>query len=69
MWYICTPVACDSRYTLTTVRKLTPRAPALLSRGLSIVIIILSELFFISKNILTLHNAFLCLSAALLPSA
>ena len=23
VWYICTPVACDSRYTLSTVRKLT----------------------------------------------
>ena len=57
VWYICKPVACDSRYSLSTVLKLTPRAAAVLSRGLSIVIIILSEFFFISKNILTLHNA------------
>ena len=57
VWYICTPVACDSRYTLSTVRKLTPRAAAVLSRGLSIVIRILSEFFSILKNILTLHIA------------
>ena len=31
VWYSCTPVACDSRYTLFTVRKLTPRAAAVLS--------------------------------------
>ena len=31
LWYICTLVACDSRYTLSTVRKLTPRAAAVLS--------------------------------------
>ena len=31
VWYICTPVACDSWYTLSTVRKLTPRAATVLS--------------------------------------
>ena len=30
LWYIYTPVGCDSRYTLCTVRKLTPRATAVL---------------------------------------
>ena len=40
VWYIGTPVACDSRYTLSTVRKLTPRPVAVLTRGLSIIIII-----------------------------
>ena len=48
LWYICTLVACDSRYTLSTVRKLTPRAAAVLSRGLSIVIQILPTFFSIS---------------------
>ena len=57
VWYICTPVTCDSRYTLSTVRKLTPRVPAVLSRGLSIVIIILPAFLSISKNVLTLHIA------------
>ena len=57
VWYICTPVACDSRYTLSTVRKLTPRADAVLSRGLSIISIILSAFFSISKNVLTLRIA------------
>ena len=56
LWYICTLVACDSRYTLSTVRKLTPRAAAVFSRGLSIVIQILPTFFSISKNVLTLHN-------------
>ena len=37
----CTPVACDLRYTLSTVPNLTPRVAAVLYRGLSIVIIIL----------------------------
>ena len=34
MWYRCTSVACDSRYTLCTVGELTPRATstAVLSR-------------------------------------
>ena len=31
VWYMCTPVACDSRYTQSTVRKLTPRPVAVLS--------------------------------------
>ena len=25
VWYICTPVTCDSKYTLTTVRRLNDR--------------------------------------------
>ena len=53
VWYICTPIACDSMYTLSTVRKLTPRAAAVLSRCLSIVIKILPTFFSISKNVLT----------------
>ena len=57
VWYICTPVSCDSRYTLSTVRKLTPIAAAVLSRGLSNIIIILSAFFIISKNVLTLQIA------------
>ena len=32
VWYICTPVTCDSRYTLSTVRNLTPRVATVLSR-------------------------------------
>ena len=55
--YICTPVACNTRYTLSTGRKLTPRAATVLSRGLSIVIIILPAFFSISKNVLTLQIA------------
>ena len=53
-------MACDSRYTLSTARKLTPRADAVLSRarGLSIIIIILSAFFSISKNVLTLRMPF-----------
>ena len=57
VWYICTPVTGDSRYTLSTVRKLTPRVATVLSGGLSIVIIILPASFSISKNVLTLHIA------------
>ena len=57
VWYIFTPVACDSRYTLSTVRKLTPIAAAVLSRGLSIIIIISSAFFSILKNVLTLQIA------------
>ena len=57
VWYNFTPVACDSMYTLSTVRKLTPRAAAVLSRGSSIVIIILPAFFSISKNVVTLHIA------------
>ena len=57
VWYICTPVACDSRYTLSTVRKPTLRPVAVLSRGLSIIIIILLVFFSISKNVLTLQIA------------
>ena len=55
-------VACDSRYTLSTVRKLTPRAVTVLSIGLSIVIIILPAFFSVSKNILTLQLHHLCVS-------
>ena len=57
VWYICTPVTCDSRYTLSTVRKLTPRVATILSRCLSIVIIILPAFLSILKNVLTLHIA------------
>ena len=57
VWHICTPVACDSMYTLSTVRKLTPIAAAILSRGLSIIIIILLAFFSISKKVLTLQIA------------
>ena len=56
VWYICTPVTYDSRYTLSTVRKLTPRVVTVLSRGLSIVIIILPAYFSISKKC-SLHIA------------
>ena len=62
VWYICTPVACDSRYTLSTVRKLTPRAVTVVLSGLSIVIIILPAFFSVSKNILTLQLHHLCVS-------
>ena len=31
VWYMCTPVVCDSRYTQSTVSKLTPRPVAVLS--------------------------------------
>ena len=62
VWYICTHVACDSRYTLSTVRKLTPIAAAVLSRGLSIVIKILPTFFSSSKSILTSHNIASCMS-------
>ena len=57
VWYICTPVACDLRYTLSTDCKLTPRAADVLSRGLSIIIIILPAFFSISKNALILQIA------------
>ena len=57
VWYICTPVACDLRYTLSTVRKLTPRAVDVLSRGLSIIIINLPAFFSISKKVLSLPIA------------
>ena len=55
VWYICTPVACDSRYTLSTVRKVTPRAVTVLSRGISIVIIILKA-FSPFRKIFLLYN-------------
>ena len=57
VWYIYAPVACDSRYTPSTVRKLTPRAAVVLSRGLPINIIILPAFFSIWKNVLTLQIA------------
>ena len=69
VWYTCTPVACDSRYTLSTVPNLTPRVAAVLNRGLSIVIIILPA-FLQFKKMFLLYRLFpLCLSTALLPSA
>ena len=49
--------------------SLTTRAAAVLSRGLSIVFIILPAYFSISKNVLTLQIPFLCLSTAMLPLA
>ena len=64
--YICTPGAYDSRHILSTVRKLTLRAAAILSRGLSIGTIILPAFFSILKNVLTLQIAPL---TPLLPSA
>ena len=67
VWYTCTPVACDSRYILSTVPNRTPRVAAVLYRGLSIVIIILPAFSPIQKMFL-LHRLFLlCLSTALLP--
>ena len=54
VWYICAPVACDYRYTLSTVCKLTPRAAAILPRGFLIDIIVLAAFFSISKYFLTL---------------
>ena len=58
MIYLHTYVACDSRYTRSTVRKLTPRAAAVLSRDLSITIIILPVFFSVSKNFLRLLLSF-----------
>ena len=48
---------CNLWFHTIGVRKLTPRVAAVLSRGLSIVIIILPAFFSISKNVLTLHIA------------
>ena len=69
VWYICTPVACDSRYTISTVRKLTPRPVTVLSRGFSIIIIILPALFPFRKMFLFYRLLLLCISTALLASA
>ena len=54
VWYICTPVACDSRYTLSTIRRLNDRHPNF------------ACIFLHFKNVLTF---LLCLSTALLHSA
>ena len=61
VWYICTPVACDSRYT--------PRPVTVLSRELSIIIIILPALFPFRKMVLFYRLLLLYISTALLPSA
>ena len=69
VWYTCTPVACDSRYTLSTVPNLTPRVAAVLYQGLSIAIIILPTFSPIQKVFLIYRLFLLCLSTTLLPSA
>ena len=61
VWYICTPVACDSRYTLSTIRKLTPTTVTVLSRGLSIVIIILPAFSPFRKIFLFTIASFMCI--------
>ena len=68
VFYICAPVACDYRYTLSTVCKLTPRAAAILPQGFLIDIIVLaaSSRF---RNIFLLCRLLLSyLLTALLPS-
>ena len=58
VWYMCTPVACDYRYTLSTVRTLTPRAAAILARGFLIDIIVLQCTILLDSEIYFLYCFF-----------